>query len=96
MTAAFPADSSGMARFWFWGVRNPCVVLAAAILAAAYEGIADDAIIYSLLLVVGLVAAVAMHRGRRARSTERRRKAAELAIREATTVRERLQQRKAA
>lgn len=85
-----------MAAFWFWGVRNPCLVLAAGVLAAGLYGVADDAITYSLLLVFGLIADVAAHRGRRARSRELRAQAVQQALREAEAARQRLQQRKAA
>ena len=85
-----------MARFWIWGVRNPVLLLAALATAAGLRGVADDAITFTALLAFGVIAEIATHLGRRARAKEQRARAVALALREATAVRQRLQQRKAA
>lgn len=85
-----------MSRFWVWGVRNPCLLLGGLATAAGLNGVADQSIAFTVLLVFGVLAEAANHFARCARSKERRARAAHEAIRAATELRESFQRRKAA
>ncbi|MEO8541189.1 MAG: hypothetical protein ABI577_15720 [bacterium] len=86
-------------KFWLWGVRNVCVALAGLVALAGYQGIADWSITFVVMLGLGLVAEVGNRIGRRALNRQRRKAAAQEAIRSATEMRDRFRthdQRRAA
>lgn len=85
-----------MSRFWVWGIRNPCLLLAGLATAAGLNGVADQSIAFTILLVFGVLAEASNHLARQARTKERRAEAAHDAIRAATELRESFQHRKAA
>lgn len=86
-------------KFWLWGVRNMCVVLAGLVAFAGYQGVADWSITMVVVLAFGLVAEVGNRVGRRALNRQRRKQAARVALQSATELRERFrthEQRRAA
>ena len=85
-----------MSRFWVWGVRNPCVLLGGLATAAALNGVADQSIAFTVLLVFGVLAEASNHLARRAKAKEQRAREARNAVRAATKLRESFQHRKAA
>ena len=85
-----------MSRFWVWGVRNPCLLLGGLATGAALNGIADQSIAFSVLLVFGVLAEAANHFARSARAKERRARAARQAVRAGVQLRESFERRKAA
>ncbi|MEP7215960.1 MAG: hypothetical protein ABI782_06870 [Anaerolineaceae bacterium] len=85
-----------MSRFWVWGVRNPCLLLGGLAAGAGLNGVADQSIAFTVLLVFGVIALAANRAARRARVKERRARAADDAIRGAIKMRESFQHHKAA
>jgi len=86
-------------KFWLWGVRNVFVALAGLVALAGYQGIADWSIVMVVVLVLGVIAEVGNRIGRGALDRQRRKSAAQEAIRSATELRERFRaqdQRRAA
>ena len=86
-------------KFWLWGVRNVCVVLAGLVAFAGYQGVADWSITMVVVLAFGMVAEVGNRIGRHALNRQRRKKAARAALQSATELRERFrtqEQRRAA
>ena len=94
-----PADTSSMAIFWLWGVRNLCVALAAVVAFAGYQGVADLSIIFTAMLGLGLFAEAGNRIGRKTVTKQRRKRAALEALRSANELRDRYrtqEQRRAA
>jgi predicted lysophospholipase L1 biosynthesis ABC-type transport system permease subunit len=86
-------------KFWLWGVRNVCVVLAGLVAFAGYQGVADWSIIMVVVLAFALVAEVGNRIGRKALKRQRRTRAARAALQSATELRDRFrtqEQRRAA
>lgn len=75
------ADDQNMVTFWIWGVRNPCLLLAALATATGATGIADWSLAMSTVLVFGVMAHAATHLARRAKARREREQAAILAMR---------------
>ncbi len=70
-----------MVTFWIWGVRNPCLALAALATASGLTGVADWSLAMSSLLVFGVAAHTATHLARRVRARHEREQAVILAMR---------------
>ena len=86
-------------KFWLWGVRNICVVLAGLVAFAGYQGVADWSITMVVMLALGIVAEVGNRIGRQALNKQRRKQAARAALQSAAELRERFrtqEQRRAA
>lgn len=86
-------------KFWLWGVRNLCVVLAGLVALAGYQGVADWSITMVVVLAFGIIAEAGNRIGRKALRKQRRKRAASEAIKSATELRERFrtqEQRRAA
>jgi len=76
-----------MAKFWIWGVRNPCVLLAALATASGLYGVADWSICMVTVLVTGLSANVANHLARRAHARAQAARAGAMSLAEAREAR---------
>ena len=79
--AGVAADDQDMVTFWIWGVRNPCLLLAALATGTGATGIADWSLAMSTVLVFGVMAHTATHLARRAKARHERQQAAILAMR---------------
>lgn len=55
-----------MAKFWVWGVRNPCVLIAGLTTMAWLTGVTDWSLSMLAVTVMGFAANIANHLARRA------------------------------
>jgi hypothetical protein len=82
-----PADIRYMPKFWIWGVRNPCVLLAGLATASGLYGVADWSICMATVLIMGLTANIANHLARRAHERAQAARAGAISLAEAREAR---------